>query len=86
MQVGRSGLMQWVAPTQGRTRSSSPRAELGHQIGVRDVRAGHRHHVEQALADRVPRRLQRRDARRMKDGQPHRLLEGPGAGEERRLG
>ena len=63
-----------------------PTRELGHQLGVRDVRAGHRHHVEQALADRVPRRLQRRDPRRMKDGQPHRLLEGPGAGQERRLG
>ena len=33
MQVGRSGLMQWVAPTQGRTRASSPRASLATRSG-----------------------------------------------------
>ena len=32
-QVGRSGLMQCVAPTQGRTRSSSPRASLATSAG-----------------------------------------------------
>ena len=33
MQVGRSGLMQCVAPTQGRTRSASPRASFATRSG-----------------------------------------------------
>ena len=60
--------------------------ELGDQLGVGDVRTGHCHHVEQPVADRAPRCLQRGDAGCVKDREPHRLLEGPGAGQERRLG
>ena len=43
--------------------------ELGDDIRIGDVRAGHRHHVEQAIADRVPRGRKIGNARRVKHGQ-----------------
>ena len=58
--------------------------ELRHQRGIRNVRPGHRDHVEQAFADRMARGGKLGDAGGVKHRQPHRRLEGAGPRKEGR--
>ena len=57
--------------------------ELRDKLRIRDVGTGHRDHVEQPLADRVPRGRELRDARGVEDRQIHRPPERTGPGEKR---
>ena len=58
--------------------------ELRRERGVRDVRPGHRDHVEQPLADCVASRRKLGDAGGVKDREAHRLLEDAGEREKGR--
>ena len=58
--------------------------ELTHDVGVGDMRAGHRHHVEKALADGVARGRDVDDARGVEDRQRHLAFECGGHVEPRR--
>ena len=58
--------------------------ELRDQLRVRDLGPGHRDHIEQPLADRVPCGGELGDAGGVEDREAHRLPEGAGPGEKRR--
>lgn len=58
--------------------------DLVDDLGIGHVRAGHRHHVEQAVADRVARGGDIRDARGVKNRQLRMPAEGADPRQERR--
>ena len=78
-QCGRYCDWQCVAPTQGRIRSSCPASILRDDMRVGDVRARHRHHVEQALGDGVARGRDVGDAGGVEHRQLHLAPEGADA-------
>ena len=84
VEAGRTQLAHAVGRTHARAHPRLvPALELGDELRLRDMRPGHRDHVEQPLADRVARRRELRDAGGVEDRQVHRLPERAGAGEKR---